>query len=151
MSEVEIRFAQKDDIKSIVDLCKLHAEFEKSSYDPEGKDVKLSDALFRSEPHVYCLVALVNEKIVGYASYMKQFSTWDANQYIYMDCLFLRSEARGMGIGEKLVDRIKTEGLSFACNAIQWQTPNFNTRAMKFYSRIGAISKSKERFSLHIS
>ena len=33
---------------------------------------------------------------------------------------------------------------------IQWQTPDFKARAIKFYKRIGATSKLKERFFLFI-
>ena len=67
-----------------------------------------------------------------------------------MDCLFMTEKARGLGLGEELVSRIKLEGSKLGCNHIQWQTPDFNTRAMKFYYRIGAKSKSKERFYLDI-
>lgn len=81
---------------------------------------------------------------------MKQFSTWDANNYVYMDCLFLSDKSRGFGIGEKLIQRIKEEAANLDCSLIQWQTPDFNKRAMKFYDRIGAKSKSKKRYFLKI-
>jgi L-amino acid N-acyltransferase YncA len=47
----------------------------------------------------FCLVVEWNHKLAGYASYTKQFSTWDAFYYIYMDCLFLTEKSRGFGIG----------------------------------------------------
>jgi hypothetical protein len=34
------------------------------------------------------------------------------------------------------------------CVNIQWQTPVFNKRAIKFYNRIGATGKDKVRFTL---
>ena len=89
-------------------------------------------------------------KLVGYDSYTKQFSTWDASYYIYMDCLFITEKLRGFGIGEKIVERIKQESQKLNCNTVQWQTPEFNTRAMKFYNRLGGISKTKERYFLNI-
>lgn len=150
MKEAIIRFAEKQDSSILIQLCKLHADYEKSPYDAQGKEQKLSIHLFSKQPPLYCLVALVNETIVGYATYMKQFSTWDASFYIYMDCLFLTEESRGFGIGQKLVERIKKEGHKMGCNLVQWQTPDFNKRAMKFYNRIGAIGKSKERYFLTI-
>ena len=67
-----------------------------------------------------------------------------------MDCLFIKEFVRGYGLGEKLVNKIKQEGKKLRCDLIQWQTPDFNIRAMKFYRRIGAVSKSKERFFLPI-
>ena len=45
---------------------------------------------------------------------------------------------------------ILKEAQKLECVLIQWQTPDFNKRAMKFYNRIGAKSKNKERFFLTI-
>ncbi len=116
----------------------------------KNKAERLSKHLFSDEPGVFCLVVENKNEIIGYATYMKQFSTWDSDFYIYMDCLFLTEVSRGLGLGEKLVNRIKQEANKLNCNHIQWQTPDFNSRAMKFYKRIGADSKTKERFFLKV-
>jgi len=145
-----IRFAQKKDVKRLIELCELHAQYENSSYSSAGKEHALIKHLFTETPSLYCLVALVNQEIIGYATYMKQFSTWDANFYLYLDCLFLTNESRGFGIGQKLIEFIKEDAIKLGCNQIQWQTPDFNKRAMKFYDRIGGVSKSKERYFLKI-
>lgn len=149
MKDLIVRFAQGADVDRIVELCGLHAEFEKTPYRSVGKKERLNESLFTENPALNCLVAVRNDSIVGYATYMKQYSTWDAGFYMYMDCLFITEESRGFGIGEHLIDRIKEEGRKEGCNLIQWQTPDFNQRAMKFYDRIGASSKSKERYFLN--
>lgn len=145
-----IRFATKEDIDEILTLCKEHAEFEESHYTAEGKKEALLKALFSDSPLLYCLVAEHEGKIYGYATFMKQFSTWDAAHYVYLDCLYLREEARGLRTGEKLMEEIKKESLKLGCELMQWQTPDFNTRALKFYNRMEAYSKTKERFFLRI-
>lgn len=145
-----IRFIQKEEINILVGLCEKHAEYEKSEYSRNGKKELLLKAIFSEKPILYCLVAIKDEKIVGFATYMFQYATWDADFYIYMDCLFLDEKSRGLGLGEKLINQIKKEGKKLDCDLIQWQTPDFNQRAIKFYKRIGAISKSKERFFLNI-
>ena len=150
MKEPKIRFVKKVDLDDLVLLCELHAIYEKANYNAINKSKKLGEYLFSNTPSLYCLVVEKENKIVGYATYMKQFSTWDASFYIYMDCLFLTEETRGFGLGEKLVHRIMEEGHKNKCSLIQWQTPNFNERAIKFYNRLGATSKSKERFFLEI-
>lgn len=145
-----IRFVKKEDLPQLIQLCKQHAEFEKSDYDYEGKLLLLKIALFSDVPKLYCLVVEFNNTLIGYTTYMKQFSTWDAHNYVYMDCLYLSDKSRGFGIGEKLIDRIKEEAVSLDCSLIQWQTPEFNKRAMKFYDRIGAKSKNKKRYFLDV-
>ncbi|MFK7953829.1 MAG: N-acetyltransferase family protein [Ekhidna sp.] len=150
MKTPTIRFAKQSDLEDIVMLCEQHAHFEESDYDSSNKSENLDRHLFGKNPSLFCLVVQQEESIIGYATYMKQFSTWDAEFYIYMDCLFLNDESRGIGIGEELINRIKQEAQKFDCNHIQWQTPDFNTRAIKFYKRIGAVSKTKERFFLGV-
>jgi len=145
-----IRFAKKEDINQIIDLCEAHAHYEKCDYLRDGKLEKLSNDLFSDIPKLFCLVVEKDTKLIGYATYMKQYSTWDANEYIYMDCLFVNEETRGFGLGAKLIRRIQEEGKKLGCNLIQWQTPDFNVRAIKFYKRIGATSKEKERFFLEM-
>ena len=148
MGEPKIRFVEKSDIDDLIRLCELHAIYEKSDFDSTNKSEQLSEHLFSEKPNLFCLVVEHLDTIIGYATYMRQFSTWDSDFYIYMDCLFLSEKSRGFGLGEKLINRIKQEGKKLQCNHIQWQTPEFNKRAMKFYKRIGAESKTKERYFL---
>lgn len=37
------------------------------------------------------------------------------------------------------------------CEGTQWQTPIFNTRAMKFYERLGTTANDKRRFYLAVA
>ena len=146
-----IRFVKKADIQDLVRLCEQHAIFEKSEFDPKNKEEHLIKHLFSNTPSLYCLIVENEDKIIGYATYMKQFSTWDARYYIYMDCLFMKEASRGFGTGEKLIVKIKEHGRELGCSQMQWQTPEFNKRAMKFYDRIGANGKTKERYFLKIN
>lgn len=143
---MEIRFAQKKDLESIVSLCKAHAEYEKADFVKANKVGLLSKYLFDNSNELKCLVVDKESKLVGYATYFKQFSTWDACYYVYLDCLFLKEEVRGQGIGKRIMQNIKEFAKLEACSIIQWQTPTFNTKAINFYQKIGAESKSKERF-----
>ncbi len=73
--EMEIRFAQKKDLPQIIALCKEHAEYEKSKYDPENKLDVLSNSIFGQNPVLNCLVVENDDIIIGYATFTKQFST----------------------------------------------------------------------------
>ncbi|OXG05539.1 acetyltransferase (GNAT) family protein [Flavobacterium araucananum] len=148
--EYSIRSCERSDLPKLVVLCQKHAEYEKAAYSAEGKQEKLQDALFREQPRLFCLVVATKETIVGYLSYTFDFSTWDAGTFIYMDCLFLEPEARSFGIGEVLIDKLKQIAIKKNCINIQWQTPEFNERAIKFYNRIGAKGKDKVRFTLDL-
>lgn len=148
--EYSIRNCEPQDLPKLVILCQNHAEFEKADFSPEGKEEGLKEALFGDNPKLHCLVVATNETIVGYVSYTFDYSTWDAATFMYMDCLFLEEEARSFGIGEVLIEKLKQIGIEKNCINIQWQTPQFNERAIKFYHRIGAKGKEKVRFTLEL-
>jgi len=144
-----IRTAEKKDFEAIKKLVKAHAIFEKASALSNNNLDKLSNYIFSTDV-VKCLVVELNNEIIGYATFMKQFSTWDANYYIYLDCLYLSEKTRGKGIGTQIMSKIRGYAKSINCSEIQWQTPDFNKEAIDFYKKLGADSKTKERFNWKI-
>lgn len=143
-----IRNAEMLDLSQLVDLCEKHALFEKAEYHKTDKEKKLKYLIFSHKPVLYCLVVTVNEILVGYASYTFDYSTWDAQVFLYLDCLFLEHDFRNYGIGAAVFNKLKVIGQSNNCINIQWQTPVFNEGAIKFYNRIGSFPKEKLRFTL---
>ncbi len=141
----KIRKAGPTDINEIIKLCAEHAEYEKANYDAKGKAEKLFPFLFGPNPKLFCLIAESDNQILGYSTYSFEMSTWDAELYTHMDCLYLRPQYRSLGIGEALVKEIAKAASVNNCKIMQWQTPVFNERAIKFYYRIGATSKEKLR------
>lgn len=134
----------------LIELCQAHAAYEECEYNSLGKSLRLGVLLFCDEPPLKCIVVETDEELIGYATFMKQFSTWDAAYYVYMDCLYLKESARGMGIGKELMDQVVEYAEKEFCKQVQWHTPTFNTRAIKFYRNYGAYSKEKERFFLDL-
>jgi len=147
-TDVTLRFATPSDVPTLVELCALHADYEQADYAPDGKAAKLERALFGASPRLYALVAEQDGALVGYATYMLQFSTWEAEPYIYMDCLYLREAARGQGLGRRFIHKIAENGARLGCTLIQWQTPDFNKGAIRFYRRMQTSEKPKVRFFL---
>lgn len=146
IKNMKIRFAEEKDLSSIIELCKAHAQYERSSFKEENKKELLSEHLLNPDSNIKCLVAESDTEIIGYATFFKQFSTWDAGYYMYVDCLFLTENARRNGTGKQIMELIRAHSKEEDCSVIQWQTPSFNTGAIKFYTRLGAESKNKERF-----
>jgi len=145
---MEIRFAEKRDLPQIIDLCEEHADYETANYERKNKSELLAKYLFCQNPSLKCLVVEQENSIIGYATFMKQFSTWDADFYIYLDCLYLETNTRGLGLGSRIMEKVKEYAKAENCYVIQWQTPKHNRKAIDFYLKIGGISKNKERFCL---
>ena len=148
---MRIRPAQPQDIEQIIELCEAHAKYEAYNFQKKDKAEALFNYLFVDKASIHCLVVTNHFQLLGYATYMKQFSTWEVAHYLYLDCLFLLENARGKGIGQKMMNEIKAMAKKMECSWIEWQTPKFNEDAIRFYQRIGASSKSKERFCWEVS
>jgi len=132
----------------LVRLCSEHAAYERSSFDPGGKETALAHLLFTPDPRLMCLIAEEAGAVFGYASFSVEVSTWDADRYMHMDCLFLRPAARNKGIGRRLMSRIAQEALMLGVKRMQWQTLSFNVDAVRFYARLGPEKKEKFRLFL---
>jgi len=147
MNNISIRKATPTDLPAIIPLCAAHAAFENSTYDPTGKVELLQEHLFGTHPKAHCLVAEQDQKLIGYVTYMLQFSTWNAASYVYLDCIYLTATTRGKGIGTALMDQVYKFAAAENCAHIEWQTPDDNFDAIAFYKKLGATAKQKERFS----
>lgn len=127
-----------------------HAAFEQAKFQEAGKKEKLYVALFAENNPLSCIVAEVGTDVIGYATYTFDYSTWDAGWFIYLDCLYLEENYRNYGIGKVLMDKVIEAGKDRQCVNLQWQTPVFNERAIKFYKRIGGVGKDKVRFTVDL-
>ena len=143
-----IRQAVPSDLPELVELCAEHAAYERSHFEPEGKVEALRIMLFAPEARLQCLVAEADGKLIGYATFSVECSTWDAAYYMHMDCLFLRPEARNKGLGKQLMKVIAQQALDMGVARMQWQTPSFNVDAVRFYDRLGPVKKEKYRLFL---
>ena len=148
MTNADIRWAKPEDLDELVRMCAEHAEYERTSYSTGGKGLALAHMLFAPDARLRCLVAEEGGKLIGYGSFSVEVSTWDADRYMDMDCLFLRPEARSKGIGRALMQRIAQEALVQGVVRMQWQTPAFNVDAIRFYDRLGPEKKEKFRMFL---
>lgn len=147
MTDFVIRRCRRDDLSNVVELCRKHAEHEQAPFDITNKELLLAQAIFNTPAVLHCWVVEIAGMCVGYYTYTFDFSTWDARPFLYLDCLYLETGYRGLGIGKEIMNKLIQEAQSNRCVNIQWQTPTFNIDAIKFYHAIGANAKQKERFT----
>ena len=129
MNEI-IRPIRESEMDSLVQLCYDHAIFEESEYDSNGKAEKLHSFIFGERPVLVCLVAEIEGQLLGYITFTKEFSTWSAEYFYHMDCLYLKEEGRNLGLGKKLMNVMSEVAKQNDINHIQWQTPESNQNAI---------------------
>ncbi|MEV8622923.1 GNAT family N-acetyltransferase [Streptomyces sp. NPDC051079] len=144
-----VRHARPEDLARVAELAAEHAAYEKGAAPAPGLADRLHGLLFATPaPRLRCLVAeLPDATLAGYATCAPELSTWDAAEYLHMDCLYLAEAARGHGLGALLMAAVRAEAAALGLAEIQWQPPPWNDGAIRFYDRLGATSKEKRRYS----
>lgn len=145
-----VRRGGPQDVGTIVVLCAEHAQYERAAYDRVGKAALLERVLSEESSRLRVWLAETNEEVIGYVTATSEFSTWSASEFLYMDCLFVREGCRGMGVGAALLATLVEFAREQGYAEVQWQTPDWNTEAERFYRREGALAQRKLRFSLAI-
>jgi GNAT superfamily N-acetyltransferase len=148
MSNYLIREIKENDLDELMLLIGEHTAYEKADFTSEGKKERLKTELFETDSQLRCWVIEIDRKINGFCSFTFDYSTWDAAYFIYMDCLYIRSLFRGLGIGSVILEKLRKLAIERKCVNVQWHTPDFNVPAIKFYKKNGALSKNKVRFTL---
>jgi GNAT superfamily N-acetyltransferase len=150
LAEPTIRPAREADLPDVVELIREHIAYERAEGAGPGLADRLATLVFSAVPRVHVLVAEGERGLVGYAAASREASVWQGDEYLHLDCLFLRDSARGQGIGGLLLAEMRALAASFGLHRMQWQTPTWNTDAIRFYDRTGAQRSSKERYTLPV-
>ena len=140
-----VRHALAADLPHVAELAAEHAAYEKAALPAKDLAERLADTLFgRPQPLLLCLVAeLPGGELAGYATCAPEFATWQGRRYLHLDCLFLRAEHRGQGLGALLFEAILAEAGALGLEEVQWNTPAWNAGAIRFYDRLGATGVEK--------
>lgn len=146
-----IRIASQADLPAVVELFEQHARFEQASFIKDGLIDKLTRCIQGSQPRLVIHVVELNDELVGYAASSREFSSWSGEDYLHLDCLYVIESMRDKKIGRSVFATVVNHAKQSGLNQIQWQTPDWNTDAIRFYESRGAFSKSKTRFYLDLS
>ena len=136
--KILIREAQKKDMNSVHKLIVELAVYEKEPDAVEIDIKELANMGFSSTPPLFkCLIAEVNNTIVGAAIIYNRFSTWKGKT-LHLEDLIITETMRNNGIGSKLFDEVIRYGKKIGAQRISWNVIDWNQSAIKFYENKGA-------------
>ncbi|MEG0395115.1 MAG: GNAT family N-acetyltransferase [Oscillospiraceae bacterium] len=142
MNDFTIRKATPLDIEAILNLIYAIAQYEKMTDEVVATQESLQNALF-GEGSAQCLMAEENGKLVGYALYFYNFSTFVGTKGLYLEDLFLYPETRKKGYGKKLMHALFQIAKEENCGRMEWCCLNWNTQSQGFYKSLGAKPMSE--------
>ena len=81
-------------------------------------------------------LAWADGKAIGLVHHIQHRSCWTVGDYCYLQDLFVTDEARGLGIGRKLIEYVYAYAKGRGCSRVHWLTHETNTHAMQLYNNI---------------
>jgi GNAT superfamily N-acetyltransferase len=135
-----VREARESDLERILQLIVDLATYEKAAHEVKTTIEQLRLALFGPQPAAYALVAQSDKRVVGFALYFRNFSTWEGVHGLYLEDLYVMPEHRGSGLGKALLMSLAELTLERGYARLEWAVLDWNQPAIDFYRSLGAVA-----------
>jgi len=138
--EVTIRPATRSDTPRILGFIRELAVYERLEREVVASEADLDAALFGPRRGAEVVFACLDGAPVGFALFFHNFSTFIGKPGIYLEDLYVRPEARGLGIGKRLLAWLARTALERGCARLEWAVLDWNEPSIGFYRSLGAVA-----------
>ena len=138
LRDFAIRPAGPADVPVILSLIRDLAEYERLSHEVEATEECLRRNLFGERPYAEALIGELRGEPVAFAVYFHNFSTFLGKPGLYLEDLFVKPEARDLGIGRAILRRLARIAVERDCGRLEWSVLDWNKPSLDFYQSIGA-------------
>lgn len=139
-ADIKIIKADLENKKHALDIVKIVDLFAR---DPMGQDEPLEEEIrvdmiaeMKKVPTTMTYIAYHDDEPVGIVTCFIGFSTFTASKTFKIHDVAVHPEARGMGVGTKLLNKVKEEAEEMGCSKITLEVRTDNP-AKKLYEREG--------------
>ena len=140
MSDIHIRRATPLDVPIILTFIRELAEYEKLADQVVATDDDLYVALFGERPVIEAVIATHGDEPVGYALFFPTFSTFLGKPGMYLEDVYVRPAARGLGIGRKILEHLARVTVQRGWGRLEWSVLDWNEPSIAFYRKLGATA-----------
>jgi GNAT superfamily N-acetyltransferase len=140
MSEdIRIRPASPADVPLVLALIRELAEYEHLTHEVVATEADLQAALFAARPDAEVVIASLAGVAVGFALFFPNFSTFLGKPGIYLEDLYVRPQARGHGVGRRLLAWLAHTTVARGGGRLDWAVLDWNAPSIAFYRSVGAL------------
>jgi GNAT superfamily N-acetyltransferase len=140
---ITIRPATEQDVPLIEGFIRDLARYEHLEHEMLATEEGLRKTLFGERRYAEVVFACVADEPVGFALFFHNYSTFLGKPGIYLEDLFVRPEARGRGIGKRLLAWLAQTAVARDCGRLEWAVLDWNEPSIGFYRSLGAVLKSE--------
>ncbi len=142
---MKIKKAEIEDIPQIIELMREFAEFENLAHSLEVTEESLNEAMFGENAFVESLIAFDDETPIAFAIFFPYFSSFRGQKSVYLEDIYITEKYRKAGLGEKMLREIARIGKEKGAVRMDFQVLDWNTPAINFYKKHGALIDESER------
>jgi GNAT superfamily N-acetyltransferase len=140
---ITIRAATEHEVPLIMGFIRDLARYERLEHEMVATVEGLRKTLFGERRYAEVVFACVGADPVGFALFFHNYSTFLGKPGIYLEDLFVRPEARGRGIGKRLLAWLAQTTVERDCGRLEWSVLDWNEPSIGFYKSLGAVLKSE--------
>ncbi|GGP24100.1 GNAT family N-acetyltransferase [Silvimonas iriomotensis] len=137
-AHVQIRPATPADVKEILAMVTELAEFEKLTHLLDMSAERMTADLFGDKPLIECLIAQDGDNVLAFALYFQSYSTFLTRRSLYLEDLYVRPHARGLGLGKRMLLQLARIAKERGFGRFEWSVLDWNSNAIGFYEGLGA-------------
>ena len=135
------RMANRTDTPLILQFIKELADYEGMLDEVVADEATLEHWLFDKEK-AEVLLAVVDEKEIGFALFFHNFSTFLGRAGLYLEDLYVKSEYRGKGYGKAIFKELAKIAVARGCGRLEWWCLDWNKPCIDFYLSMEATPMS---------
>ena len=136
---ITIRPATPDEVPLVLEFIRDLARYERLENEVSASEADLREALFGERRYAEVVFACTGGAPVGFALFFHNFSTFKGRPGIYLEDLFVRPEARGRGVGKRLLAYLARTAVERRCARLEWAVLDWNEPSIGFYRSLGAV------------
>lgn len=140
MSDIEIRPLRPEDAAEWRRLWTGYLEFYQTAVPEEVYATTFSRLLGDDPQDFNGFLALVGGRPMGLVHFLFHRHCWKIENVCYLQDLYVDPQARGTGLGRKLIEAVYAAADANGTPAVYWLTQDFNTTGRRLYDRIAQVT-----------
>ncbi len=142
MTDFDIKTATSQNLEDLLPLMRAYHDFEEISMSDVERRNAVSPLLTDAALGRIWLVR-IQEKVIGYIVITFGYSIELGGRDAYLDEFFISEPNRGLGVGSKVIARVKSELAQHKVVALHLEVAKTNEQARRFYATLGFVARDR--------
>jgi GNAT superfamily N-acetyltransferase len=145
--DIKIRPIALSDKDRWLELFQEYIVFYKSKLSQE--QYELTWQRLNSGFNINGLLAELDGKVVGFTHYIFRPSTWEVEDFCYLEDLYTDPTGRGRGVGKALIKAVEEIAVAKGSKRLYWTTAPDNKTARKLYDKVAITNRVEYKIYLN--